>query len=333
MKLPTREIGSEFWDIPVSEKGGVAFPLETEWFLSGRSALSTIVSDIQKKRNVKTVAMPALCCDSMILPFVKAGVEVRFYPVYREEGRLKKDISEVSDCDILFLMDYFGYTEDEVSIAFDGITIRDLTHTPFSKTYTDADYYFGSLRKWAGFLTGGFAWGIEKQDLLPDRKYVDMRRIAMEAKREYISRKRNDKEFLAMFSEAEEYLDVCNIAGADVRDIEAAEKLDVEGIKSQRRKNAAVLLSALSDMAIFPNIKSEDVPMFVPIIVPNGKRDVLRRHLIEREIYCPVHWPLTEHHASDKKTLELYENELSLVCDQRYDESDMERIIKAIREF
>ncbi len=333
MKARIKEIGSEFWDVPTSEKCNSEFFSDTVWFLSGRSALGCIIADIKSKTEAKTVALPAWCCDSMILPFVKAGIEVKFYSVYVENGKLEKDMSDVSDCDILFLMDYFGYTGNETQLDFSGTVIRDLTHSVFSKTYDDADYYFGSLRKWAGFLTGGFALGVKTEEIPTDAKYVDMRLLAMKEKQEYINGIRGDKDFLRMFAEAEEYLDVCSLAGADMRDIEMVRKLDVEGISSQRRKNAKTLLSELSDMAIFPEPKRDDVPMFVPILVPDGKRDALRRHLIEREIYCPVHWPLTKHHSPDKKTLEIYENELSLVCDQRYDENDMERIIKAIREF
>ena len=67
--------------------------------------------------------------------------------------------------------------------------------------------------------------------------------------------------------------------------------------------------------------------MFVPIIVPNGKRDALRRHLIRNEIYCPVHWPRPEGCVSN-----LYDGELSLICDQRYGIEDMDRLISTLTE-
>ena len=73
--------------------------------------------------------------------------------------------------------------------------------------------------------------------------------------------------------------------------------------------------------------------MFIPILVPGHKRDELRRSLIADNIFCPIHWPVSQYHVLDEKTRAIYENELSLVCDQRYNEDDMNRIADAIRLF
>ena len=73
--------------------------------------------------------------------------------------------------------------------------------------------------------------------------------------------------------------------------------------------------------------------MFVPVLVPYGKRDELRKYLIENEIYCPVHWPESKYHKLDERTEYIYQNELSLVCDQRYTESDMNRIVEVIKTY
>ena len=59
----------------------------------------------------------------------------------------------------------------------------------------------------------------------------------------------------------------------------------------------------------------------------------MRKILIEQKIYCPVHWPLSNLHNMEERTLSMIDCELSLVCDQRYTEKDMERIIEAINLF
>lgn len=326
------EIGSEFWSVPVTNDDNGLFPQETKWFLSGRSALAEIIVDIMAKASVKTAALPSWCCDSMIKPFSDAGIDVKFYPVFMENGKLVQDISCADGSDILFLMDYFGYTGEEVC-GFKGIVIRDVTHSVFSQKYTDADYYFGSLRKWAGFWTGGFATGLSEKHLPQDEIYVGMRREAMAKKENYITGNSDSKGYLDDFGDAEEYLENCGIAGAAERDILLAQKLDVPGLKSKRQANARRLLERLADIAIFPEIKQADCPLFVPILVPDGKRDALRRHLIDRQIYCPVHWPLSRFHNVSGRAEEIYDNELSIVCDQRYGEEEMDRILKAVREF
>lgn len=334
-----REIGSEFWNVPITQQHNFLFPESTQWFLSGRSALQAIIKELS---NCHTVAMPSWCCDSMIKPFVDAGYEILFYPVYFDKG-LVQDISYKAD--VLFLIDYFGYSTLKQDLSFyHGVVIRDITHSVFSKTYTDANYYYGSLRKWCGISSGGYAWTKDGHSLDDEvsvnLKYVALRKKAMHLKKCYIAesigdngQNAADKGYLKLFGEAEEILDNVGIVAGDERDVLSARHLDVDFIKKRRRFNAEVLREAFSDFLVFPKMSDLDCPLFVPILVPYGKRDELKRYLISKGIYCPVHWSISNFHKLDDRTRYLYENELSLVCDQRYDAIDMERIVNTIKEF
>ena len=333
------EIGSEFWDAFISESENTIFANDVKWFLSGRVAIRYILEDINQKGGIKTIGLPAWCCDSMIIPFIDMGIKVSFYPVYVENGILKQDIKKCFACDALLVMDYFGYVSSLDYSDFSGTIIRDVTHSVFSTIHTDADYYFGSARKWSGLWTGGFAWckdkwitqrKIEKIDL----EYVSLRERAMNEKAEYMVGGSNSKDYLSKFARAEEILDgKAVIQEASDRDIYCARHLDVEEIRSKRRENASALLEYLSDMAIFSTLGDNDCPLFVPILVPNGKRNELRKLLIQNEIFCPVHWPVTEYHKLDDKTKKIYDEELSIVCDQRYNTNDMKRICQLIAIF
>ena len=331
-----REIGSEFWSVEIATQPCQIFDNNIQWYISGRSALQAIIKDL---RWAKTVSMPAWCCDSMVKPFVDAGMKIKFYPVYPDHG-LKQEIDV--DADVLFLMDYFGYTEERVNDH--PCIIRDVTHSFFSRNYDDADYYFGSLRKWCGICTGGFAWSKKKNRLYEGIKngfnYVSLRSEAMDLKSSYINKKTSisgelvtDKHFLSIYEKAEQELDNIGIVAAPERDIELARMLDVDYIVSRRKENGRALMKAFPDMIVFPDLGEHDCPMFVPILVPNGKRDALRRYLIERDIYCPVHWPVSSYHEADSKSAVLYNDCLSLVCDQRYKQEDINRIINTIYEF
>ena len=325
-----REIGSEFWDVPAGGDGNHLFPESVRWFLSGRGALGAIIRELG---DVRTAAMPSWCCDSMIRPFTDAGIEVRFYPV-TWRGKLTQEIRD--DCDVLLVMDYFGYTADAADLSLcRGKIIRDVTHSLFSGRYSDADYYFGSLRKWCGVWTGGYAWGKGLTGPVEtDRDYVGLRRAAMEEKAAYIQGgETGEKNYLKLFGEAEKRLKEAGIRSADPRDIAAAKTLDAEFIRSRRRRNAKVLMEGLPDLLVFPELAPSDCPLFVPILAEGGRRDALRQRLIAHSVYCPAHWPATECHRLDENTAYLYENELSLVCDQRYTEEDMERMVKIIKSF
>lgn len=324
-----REIGSEFWKIPVTKNMNTLFPKSTKWFLSGRNALTAIIREIKKSIKMHTVAVPSWCCDSMIVPFLQEGVEVHFYPVYYREG-LVQEINE--NCDVLFLMDYFGYTTNLTSSH--PCTIRDVTHSLFSHQYDDAKYYFGSLRKWCGTKTGGYAWGIEPIFDGKEKRYIELRTVAMCKKEDYITGKINNKDYLKIYEKAEKRLDeISGVYCAFQDDVTAACHLDTTSIRVQRRKNARVLMNAFTDQLIFPSLFMEDCPLFVPILVPDEKRDNLRRYLIRHDIYCPVHWPVSKYHKLMERELYIYQNELSLVCDQRYTEEDMYRIVEVIENF
>ena len=337
--MPSSEIGSEFWDVPL-RTDNLIFPETTQWYISGRGALKAVINALP---DIRSVAMPSWCCDTMLKPFLEEGIEVRFYPVtidpsFHQEPRL--------DCDALLIMDYFGFYAPALNLGtYPGIVIRDVTHSVFSRAYQDADYFFGSLRKWCGVWTGGYAWTKDGHSLPiaggDKTGYASLRRQAMDEKYDYLfgaseekKERTQAKRYLAVFEQAEDLLDHCASSAADPRDVICAQKLDVDSIRRQRRSNAQLLMDAFSDQVFIPSLDQEDCPLFVPILVPDGKRDELRQYLIQQEIYCPVHWPLTDYHQGiDQRSEYLYQNELSLVCDQRYTEADMLRMIHSIRRF
>lgn len=305
-----KEIGSEFWDVPLQKQINGIFPEKTQWFLSGRHALRAIVQDLQ---GIQSIALPSWCCDSMVQPFVDAGIKVQFYPVIIKKGDAREIIR---NCDAFLQMDYFGYDSEPIIMEdYKGTVIHDVTHSIFSSLDPGADYFFGSLRKWCGVWTGGFAWGKQlKPPGTANEEYVRLRQTAMKQKAEYINKGTGSKEsFLSTFSHAEEMLDEKEILGGDPRDIDAAKHLDVELIKYQRRENARVLMEAFPDRLIFNTIRENDCPLFVPIRLPHDLRNALRTHLIQKSIYCPIHWPLTGYHHLTDEEIMLYDEELSLV--------------------
>ena len=328
-----RELGSEFWDIPVSEYNNKLFPDDTRWFISGTAALEYIIDDILKTNQISSVAIPSWCCNCMITPFIRKKIKVKFYPVYKDSNTLICDYRDIkADCWVL--LSFFGYTTQQNVGNPSGIIIRDLTHSVFSKIENDADYYFGSLRKWAGFYTGGYAWYKNwRSDFdIPecDPYYISMRKDAMDQKVAYIKGVSDSKAYLSLFEECEDYLDRCFPMKGFISDIEKARYLDINIIKEQRRKNARILLDAFSNWALFPDLQDDDCPLFVPILIRPDKRNALKSYLIEHNVFCPVHWPVEKEHVLDDRTKKLYQTELSIICDQRYNEDDMKHIIEIV---
>ncbi len=332
-----KEIGSEFWTAPVCAAGeNGLFPPDTVWTGAGRQALTLIIEDIRATRPFHTVALPSWCCHTMIEPFTELGIKPLFYDVLPAPGGgLTRRYPAPGKADATLVMDHFGYADEGPLPDGLGVVIRDLTQGIFTRIPDDADYCFGSLRKWGAFATGGFLWKREGRlrpsaELTSDLSYIEARRAAFARKAAYIDGSSSDKGFLQAFSAANDALRPRPVRAGDPADEAVARRLDVSALRAARRANAAVLLERLAGLAVWPKLGDADCPLFVPVLIPDGKRDAVRRACIERQIYLPVHWPLSPSHAIGEAAARIYERELSLVCDQRYDEADMERLCETV---
>lgn len=343
-----KEIGSEFWEIELNKEIKSIQETNYAFLLSGRTSLDYIIKDLKVSKDIKSVYMPSYCCHTMIQPFISNGVDVEFYDIDFENNKYTYKIDYNIQCDAILIMQYFGYNNKTVTQIIKRfkelgkIIIEDATHSWFSEIpYNNkSDYAFVSFRKWTGVPCGALAikqygnFNVPVSDCTKE-SYINIRLKAASLKKKYIEKSEGDKKsFLRLFDQAENLLDF------DYKDYSIPEyyesliaRLDIELIKTIRHTNANFLISELKNFEELKtvDITSKDTPLFVPIIVKNGKRDELRQHLINNEIYCPIHWIISNEHRIE--SFYLYKNSLSLVCDQRYDLSDMKKIIDCINGF
>ena len=347
-----KEIGREFWTGCSPKGNGVALPSDDGHFrgtLSGRVALDYIASQLVQN-GLMSVGLPSYCCHTMIEPFVSHGFKVFFYDVWTSAYGIRRYISDIDACDVFLLLDYFGHVDEETMLisrelkSKGKVIIYDRTHTVFSGVSGDfCDYEFGSYRKW---MDVNFGYACSHQRPFVDgsgwrqhNDYVGMRQRLFELKAQYMNDNDVKKDaFLPLVDEAESLLSKSYRHWLpDQRSKDVLKSTDVEKICAIRRRNAKVLMDGLHDISglrlLFPSFNEKDTPLLVPVLVAGGKRDALRRHLIQRQIYCPVHWPLSGLHRISEKAKRIYGEELSLVCDQRYDVDDMHRMVDAIRAF
>jgi len=331
-----REVGSEFWakghSINTAKENNV------EYLLSGRTALRYIIDDIFKTRKIRKVMMPSYCCESMLRPFIDLGIEIQFYHVDSD----CKQYDYNNDADVILLIDFFGYIDKKnVEIARNErergkIIIYDSTHKIDGNKYIQeyVDYSFCSYRKW---FYCNFAEAIKyngtfsrEYSLTTNDNYLNIRNSAASIKEEYIFGLTTEKkEFLSKFAIAEQMLDDDYVGYL-------GERLDfnIHEIITKHRENALYLIKKLKESSNIKlwqeEVNADDVPMFVPILVEPCIRNDLRNRLIEEKIYCPIHWPKT---PKQNIKNEMYDMELSLVCDQRYNIEDMERTIRVIENY
>ncbi len=331
-----QEIGSEYWGtFEEAEERKTSFPNEVQFYLSGRTALFAILSEITQNRLCSRAYLPDYCCWSVVEPFQRLGMDVSFYPVSIHNG-MRADIDPAHSCDVVLTMDYFGYRGLSVELP-QAIHIHDRTHSLLSEpTFSEADYIFGSLRKWGPVAAAGFARARTGELKAPaggdEHPFALLRKRSFALKDAYMKGESGDKqEYLDCFEQAEGLLDR-NYAGYGAESTSLVNACRIADGKEKRRQNAMYLSEGLKDSKLTVLIcgrpRQHDVPLYVPVLVKHGLRNALRAYLIQHEVYCPVHWP-----AHNGIQNELYENELSLICDQRYGFDGMERQIGLIKEF
>ena len=351
------EIGSEYWEYDGELKKDNTrfwnFGKDTKFVLSGRTAIFYILKNILLEKNVKKAYLPSYSCKSMEIAFIDLGIEVEYYDVYFNEN-LKYNIDLENDSDIFFAMNYFGYSEtnmEEYIKKFKEkgkIVIEDITHSILSKKrYSEySDFLIASLRKWFPISSGAIAVNLKESFILKlsentNEKLVTLKDLAMENKRNYINKyeennildSQKDKDiFFILYSESNKILenDYQNYK-IDENSYKLLMGIDIEEIIKKRRENAKLIYEKLSKNLnikfLVNNFKEDDCLLFVPIILNNKIRDNLRDFLIKNKVYLPIHWP------QEEKINNIFDKELSLICDQRYSTFQIQQYLDLILDF
>ncbi len=217
------------------------------------------------------------------------------------------------------------------------IVIEDITHSVLSqKSHSEfSDYLVGSLRKWFPISSGAIAVAMKSNFELnlktnSNEELINLKNKAMQNKKNYIKSEDGSKEeFLNQYAQSnkileEDYKDY----SIDSKSYEIIMGIDLNKIKEQRKINAKTIYEKLKNnfniRFLFENYNEEDCLLFVPILLNNETRNELRKFLISKNIYLPVHWPLEE------KINNIFDKEMSLICDQRYSYKEIENYLDLI---
>ena len=343
-----REIGSYFWLENVPKESNVTSNLDwlpnmtdTAYTISGRAAIDIAIRDLLANRLVREVYVPSYCCISMLQPFTDHGIGIKFYSVSYENGRFNYTFEKNNSCDLILTMSYFGLetTTERVFIRDmherGAIVIEDITHSLLrNDSCSDyCDYAIASLRKWFPIPAGG--WVGKRSGMLMQKPNIESDNAVagkiegMKEKYAYLSGTAKDKEnFLVLQSKFDtDLIHLDRLLKIDNTSMTILSQTDCVYVAEKRRANARIMMDGLKDLdgtiLSLPHIDMDgDVPLFLPVFLGNEDRDSLRAYLIGQGIYCPVHWP--EVMGAPRG---IRENELSLICDQRYSICDMDSIV------
>ena len=341
-----REYGSEHhWQSRQGFEGVTRRREIYDWrfYRSGRDALKQVA----RLHPGASVLLPALCCESMILPFTLNGCPVAFYKLKPDLTGDEADVlSKAAPGTVLLYMPYFDvqpFTADFLSrLRQSGVVLLEDRTQDIIVGRPAAflpDYTVASIRKWAALPEGGI---LKTAAVLPrvaaDSRFGALRRQAMEEKGLYLEN--GDAElkqnFLEKFHEAEALLDESGQpVSMSMENRAYMENIDFALVLSARRRNAAVLERALEALTaagtIRPLCKSETTAgLYYPILLEN--RDAVQQALARRNIYCPVIWPIPAQAQGICENSETTAaHVLALPCDQRYTERDMLHIAEELK--
>lgn len=346
------EIGSYFWldgqenNRPAGDVNWLPSVEDSCFVFSGRNAIDVALRDVLDKNSVRKAYVPSYCCVSMLQSFIDRGFDIEFYEVGFKEGKFTYDIPEDVSGSVVLIMSYFGLSTDGAHEAIaklhdnGAIVIEDITHSLLSgrPAAGKSDYVVASLRKWFAIPTGGWIGkrkgSLSQKPNMDSNHAVEEKIAGMKEKYDYLTGRIDSKEnFLLVQSKFDnDLIHVDRMLKLDDTSLNIIQRLDIDKVIDQRRKNAAVLLDGLrglEDVLTLPTVDlAVDTPLFVPVFMKTENRDALRKRLVDMGIYCPVHWPEVM-----GATVGVRANELSLICDQRYQEGDMMAIVDAIREW
>ncbi|GKU26932.1 DegT/DnrJ/EryC1/StrS family aminotransferase [Clostridium folliculivorans] len=337
-----KPIGGEFW-FQLDEFNNKN-KSETEGTLlsGGQSAIKFILDKINLEKD-EVMLLPAYLCPSILQWFNKKRLNIVFYKINSD---LSIDLDYLRMCvdknkvKAIFFINYFGFYHNDDTLTQlekfknDGIiliedAVQMLWKEPSKKFI--GNFVFNSLRKFVpidGSIVVGCSDKLKTEEV---DDYLSLMYKARMSKTLYqcfgIGK---EEEFLGIFNSAEEcYYKREEYQLIDKQSLDLINRLDIEFIKDRRQENYIYLINELNNHGVKSLFQYSDgaIPVGLPILVNN--RDVIRKELRRKNIYCPVHWDIrNEYWVKDfTDSYNIADKILTLPIDQRYDKVDMDRLI------
>lgn len=358
-----REIGSYFWidkerllfennDFKKLMKKKIGGWKDQKYLSTGREAIRFILNG--NKIETKVALLPYYTCSSVLSPFMDSGFKILYYNL---DDNMSINIEEIKtiinkeSIGIFLFHNYFGFKTNsnideivEMVKSKGTIVIEDITQNLYSDyQHTNSDYFFGSIRKWYGLPDGAIL--ISKNNKLYDGflptndELVKNNLNGFYKKHKYIKGESDSKDsFLKIFKKSEKIINenkcIHTISNKSLKIIKSK---NIANIQVRRKNNYKTLLKGLkineNIEPLFSTLEDNVTPLY--FVVRSKNRSELQKYLIQKNIYCPIIWPKPSYIKDklSKETTSLYNELLSIPCDQRYDEVDMLYIIDKINAF
>lgn len=331
------------------------------WLNSGRAAIQWAWKALRQRHpDRSTCLLPGYLCPSVLQPFKEAGARIAFY---RLDHRLQIDLDDLGsrlgpDVLAVVVIHYFGFPQPESVFDLVASTdppiyaIEDATHAWLSRTWDGTPVgqrgavTIYSPRKFFPVPDGGMAVvgdrDIRLNEEMPPDWHFALQRTTGLFLRWLFARtgiEAVNRAALALLRRAEQKLDTTiSLGQASWISKRILPNLDFRRAAECRRRNYRILDAGIRDrqLPVWP-LYEELLPGVTPLGLPVicERRDELRRFLIERHVYPPVHWflPPAQGLAGFPHLVELSHRILTLPVDQRYDPTAMTYILDCLSDW
>jgi len=336
-------IGGEFEIDPVSLKNQMKWDDSNGlYYGSGRVALYYILENIrQQSSRIDTILLPDYLCESIIETVNLKGYKIKYYELTDQLTIKREQFSKLySGKEAVLLINYFGLVNTEEQAEYirtldpcSCIILDNVQAFYEMGNQTKANYSFTSFRKWFPTPDGALVKTKEPGISLPkgENKFAEYKIAASILKNCRNENVNLDDIYLDIFNKGEQLISTNMDAQMSDASKLIFSNLDFDSTAIRRIENAKFIINELKELGINPllNLEENRVPLFIPIKL--HARDLIRIKLAKKGIFCPVHWPVM---IPDQllKGKEMFEKELSIVIDQRYNIQDMSQIIIIIKQ-
>ena len=355
------EVGSEFdWSNDFISSVGVKanLPSDYELFSTGCASLFGLEKILNQKRDQRLrLHLPCFFCMEAASKLAKA-FDICWYRDLPTEKYPDFDTLDASYGDLVLAVNLFGVKSPEVWHDWhkshdEVILVEDHSHDPFSTwaLQSQADYAMASLRKTLPIPDGAIIWSGKNRELPRASKSESdgayKRLSAMLLKRAYLNGGNVSKDtYRQLEIESQDSLDDVENDKISAFSANVLSSLDVKQFREKREANIRHFLNLSSNLILseqhqnwqplFSTWDNGSVPFNSIIVCRNREiRDSLRKYLIGKSIFPPIHWPQPHNGMTSKDldAIDLSNRILTIPTDQRYSLDDVTRVVTIIKEF
>ena len=281
--------------------------------------------------------MPEYFCYEVIESIIRdTGISIVYYydePTFIGEQQVIESLP-FENGDALLRMNYFGLRKHRSNRSIPVPVIEDHSHNLLSQwaLHSDADWCIASLRKTLPIPEGGMLWSPKglrfNQTSRPTAKNQAMAEIrweAMHLKADYLHGNiENKEEFRQKFLQTEEWFDHAETSLIDKESKSYIENLDIGAWQQAKLENWKMLQQMSETEFLCPEDETCVPFSFVMLTKDEKERNHIRKKLIESALYPAILWDVPN--TVSRKARDFSRRMLSIHCDARYTESDIQNI-------